>query len=335
MNIGTRIKDLFIGMWEDTRAVSPIVATLVLVVVAITGAAAVGTIMGTFSSDVSKESNTGELASASSTEILIAGSTTVQPVSELIAEAYMAEHQGTKVTVQGGGSGAGISSAGMDIVDIGAASRDPKDGELEKYPNLNVVKIGGSAVVVIVHDDGSGSVITNATKAEINEAYVNGTFSGNLSGSIDKVFKRAEESGTQDTFCGWIGNDADEFDDNVVGKTGNAGVLAAVKDTSKSIGFVDFGFADGVSEVKMLDLYDDKQYFTTKSNIKAQLKDTTLTDLSNDKYPGGKHGLTRPLNYITNGDPASIEQGFIDFARSPGSQTYFEECGYFAITEFA
>ena len=331
MNIGTRIKDLFKGMWEDTRAVSPIVATLVLVVVAITGAAAVGTIMGTFSSDVSEESNTGELTDASSTEILIAGSTTVQPVSELLAEAYMDEHQGVKVTVQGGGSGAGVSSVGLDIVDIGAASRDPKDKELEKYPNLQTYKIGGSAVVVIVHDDGSGS-ITQATKAEINDAYVNNSFSaGNLSG-INKVFKRAEESGTQDTFCGWIGNDTDDFDEAVEGRTGNAGVLEAVKTTPDSMGFVDFGFADGVDEVTMLTL---DGYNATEKNIKDQLKDTTLEDLSDDKYPGGKHGLTRPLNYLTNGAPSSIEQGFIDFARSPGSQTYFEECGYFAVTTFA
>ena len=329
MDIGTRIKDLFTGMWGDTRAVSPIVATLVLVVVAITGAAAVGTIMGTFSSDVSEQSNTGELTDASSTELLIAGSTTVQPVSELLAEAYMDEHQGVKVTVQGGGSGAGVSSAGLDIVDIGAASRDPKDKELEKYPNLQTYKIGGSAVVVIVNE---ASGVTQATKAEINDAYVNNSFLVNLSGNIDKVFKRAEESGTQDTFCSWIGNDTGEFDEAVEGRTGNAGVLEAVKTTPKSMGFVDFGFADGVDEVTMLTL---DGYNATEKNIKDQLKDTTLEDLSDDKYPGGKHGLTRPLNYLTNGAPSSIEQGFIDFARSPGSQTYFEECGYFAVTEFA
>ncbi|MCD6197341.1 MAG: substrate-binding domain-containing protein [Deltaproteobacteria bacterium] len=324
MNIGTRIKNLFAGMWEDTQAVSPIVATLVLVVVAITGAAAVGTIMGTFSSDVSEESNTGEVTSASSTELLIAGSTTVQPVSELLAEAYMEEHQGVKVTVQGGGSGAGVSSAGLDIVDIGAASRDVKPDELAKYPNIVTHKIGGSAVVVIVN---SASSITNASKAEINEIYVNGTASsGNLT-TITTVFKRSEESGTQDTFCGWIGNKTDKFHAGVVGKTGNAGVLKAVEDTPNSIGFVDFGFADGSDDVRAINLYDGKQYFVTKDNIKAQLKDSTA-----DTYPDK---LARPLNYLTNGEPNSMEQAFITFAMSPGATTYFEECGYFPVTEIA
>ena len=321
MNIGTRIKNLFTGMWEDTRAVSPIVATLVLVVVAITGAAAVGTIMGTFSSDVSDQSNTGELTSASSTEILIAGSTTVQPVSELLAEAYMDDHQGVKITVQGGGSGAGVSSTGLDIVDIGAASRDVKSEEAAKYPDLNTHKIGGSAVVMIVN---SASTITNATKAEVNEAYVNHTFPGNLS-TITKVFDRSEESGTEDTFCKWIGNTT--FDGSVEGKSGNAGVLKAVEDTPNSIGFVDFGFADGSDDAEAINLYDGKQYFATKDDIKDQLKDS-----NKDLYPDK---LARPLNYMTNGEPNSMEQAFITFAMSPGAATYFEECGYFPVTSIA
>jgi len=312
---------MFKGMWEDTRAVSPIVATLVLVVVAITGAAAVGTIMGTFSSDVSDQSNTGELADASSTEILIAGSTTVQPVSELLAEAYMDDHQGVKITVQGGGSGAGVSSAGLDIVDIGAASRDVKSEEAAKYPDLNTHKIGGSAVVMIVN---GASTITNATKAEVNEAYVNHTFPGNLS-TITKVFDRSEESGTEDTFCKWIGNTT--FDGSVEGKSGNAGVLKAVEDTPNSIGFVDFGFADGSDDAEAINLYDGKQYFATKDDIKDQLKDS-----NKDLYPDK---LARPLNYTTNGEPNSMEQAFITFAMSPGAATYFEECGYFPVTSIA
>ena len=324
MNIGTIIKNLFTGMWEDARAVSPIVATLVLVVVAITGAAAVGTIMGTFSSDVSDQSNTGELADASSTEILIAGSTTVQPVSELLAEAYMDEHQGVKITVQGGGSGAGVSSTGLDIVDIGAASRDPKSEETAKFPDIKTHKIGGSAVVVIVNKDTN---LINATKDVINDAYVNHSFGGNLS-TITKVFDRSEASGTEETFCKWIGNTT--FHSDVVGKSGNAGVLKAVEDTKNSIGFVDFGFADGSDDVIAIGLIDGgKLYSVTEDNIKDQLKTDGTSTVT---YP---YKMARPLNYMTNGEPNSMEQAFITFAMSPGAATYFEECGYFPVTSIA
>ncbi len=333
MSIETKIKSLFSGLFDDTQAVAPIVATLVLVVVAISGAAAVGTIMGTFSSDVSGEANTGELVSASSTEILIAGSTTVQPVSELLAENYMKEHQGIKITVQGGGSGAGVSSVGMDIVDIGAASRPVKDKELEKYPDLMTHKIGGSAVVVIAHDD-----ITkfNVTHAELKDAYAtnDATKIVNESGTenITKLYQRAEASGTQDTFEDWLDSNGGTtgIDAGTPGATGNAGVLKAVQDTTDSIGFVDFGFAESLDGVVILGIIDHTG--KTYADIDADHIEDELKSQDNTNYV---KELTRPLNYVTNGEPTSMEQAFITFAQSPGATSCFEDCGYFAITQFA
>ncbi|KAF5414556.1 MAG: phosphate transport system substrate-binding protein [Candidatus Methanogaster sp.] len=349
MNIRTRIKDMFTGMWEDTRAVSPIVATLVLVVVAITGAAAVGTIMGTFSSDVSEESNTGELADASSTEILIAGSTTVQPVSELLAEAYMGDHQGVKITVQGGGSGAGVSSAGMDIVDIGAASRPVKDKEMDKYPDLQTHQIGGSAVVVIANGY-SG----NITKAELNALYNDSatntlTIGGNGIADGITVVQRSDKSGTEETFEDYLSLTLDDAVEETTGstskqvaETGNAGVHKKVQDTPNSIGFVDYGFAvdeSGNVNVNIMSIEDGS--FNTTGVLDGDSASTLHKDIKtelkkqNDENDEYIEDLTRPLNYLTNGVPNSMEQAFITFAMSPGATTYFEECGYFAVTEFA
>lgn len=339
MNIGTRIKDMFKGMWEDTRAVSPIVATLVLVVVAITGAAAVGTIMGTFSSDVSDQSNTGELADASSTEILVAGSTTVQPVSELLAEAYMDDHAGVKITVQGGGSGAGISSAGLGIVDIGAASRNVKSTELDKYPNIVTHKIGGSAVVVIADKTtyGVAPYTGNITKEELIDLY-NSTVETALTMDAQAVtgitvVQRADASGTEETFEDYLELTLDDaVDDTVlstqVSETGNAGVLARVQGTTNSIGFVDFGFADDADDIVILGIIDGTDTFiASKDNIKAELKSQDNTNYVKD--------MTRPLNYLTNGEPNSMVQAFITFAQSPGATDHFGTCGYFSYTEIA
>jgi phosphate transport system substrate-binding protein len=306
----------------------------VLVVVAIAGAAAVGTIMGSFSSEVSDDANVGDAATASSTELLIAGSTTVQPVSELLAEAYMEEHPGVKVTVQGGGSGSGVASAGMGIVDIGAASRDPKDSELEEYPDIQTYQIGASAVVIIAnHDLG----LTNVSQAELYDAYVNGTDPATLTNltGVDTLYQRSEESGTEDTFVDWLGdyNESAEMNETATeGATGNAGVLEAVQGNDKAIGFVDYGYADGADGVDILGIYDNAegkmygQADVTGSNIKDELADQD-----------GEHyatGLTRPLNYLTNGEPSAIENAFITFARSPGSIEYFEKIGYFSVLEY-
>jgi phosphate transport system substrate-binding protein len=332
MNIGTRIKNLFKDMWNNTGAVSPIVATLVLVTVAISGAAGVGMIQGVFSSDVSGDMNAGDLASVASNELLIAGSTTVQPVSELLAEAYMDEHRGVKITVQGGGSGAGVSSAGMDIVDIGAASRAVKSTELDKYPDLKTHKIGGSAVVVIA---GKSITVGAIGRAELVTAYTNDDPSA-ITGvtGVTKLYQRSEASGTEETFAKWLGLTEDAINSTIDGATGNAGVLAAVQGNEDSLGFVDFGFADGADDIVVLGIVD-----TGSSGNTYNAADVTGSKIEKElKNEDGKNyvtKLTRPLNYITNGEPNSMEQAFITFAQSPGATTYFETCGYFAITEFA
>lgn len=324
---------MFKKIFNDEAGVSPIVATLVLVVVAIAGAAAVGTIMGSFSSDVSDSASAEGAANGASTELLLAGSTTVQPVSELLAEAYMDEHPGVKVTVQGGGSGAGISSTEMDIVDIGAASKDVDT--TTDHPDLELYTIGGSAVVVIANEvtgDCNNSDITDIYEAVasdgtvatgvITSAGLSTTVSGNVS-----VFQRSEESGTEETFSKYFGNESKTWCDgtNAAGKIGNAGVLAAVEDTEGSIGFVDFGFAASSDSVTLIGV---DGHATDKDDCEEEILDALKGEDSD--FP---EGMTRPLNYMTNGAPSSIEQSFIDFAMQPANAEFFEEVGYFPMID--
>jgi phosphate transport system substrate-binding protein len=347
MNIGTRIKNLFKDMWNNTEAVSPIVATLVLVTVAIAGAAGVGMIQGTFSSQVSEDASAGGAASSASTEILIAGSTTVQPVSDLLGEWYMVQHPGVKVTVQAGGSGAGITSTGLGIVDIGSASKDLDDDDMKAYPTLQPHKIGGSAVVVIM----KGGMQGNISKAELIRVYdgkhdsptglvelnFNAT-SGvitcnetcNVTNTTYTVYDRAESSGTEDTFSDYLFDDKGEINDvaAATGATGNAGMLSAVAGNAHSIGFVDYGFADDSVNITGVAGYDHPDITSKKIKKELQLEDGV-------NYVTG---LTRPLNYITLGEPSALEQSFIDFATTPGStedvgSAYwcFDQCGYFPV----
>ncbi len=164
---------------DNQAAVSPIVATLVLIVVAVVGAVAVGSIMGTFSSSVSKQANTGNAASASQTEILIAGSTTVYPASVKLAADYENQHPGIKITVQQGGSGAGVQSTALGIADIGAISTyktltdaqtaNPTD---QRYQNIQYTQIGGAGVVWA--ENGASAAIVPCY-ADIGAAYTDAT----------------------------------------------------------------------------------------------------------------------------------------------------------------
>jgi phosphate transport system substrate-binding protein len=50
--------------------------------------------------------------------IEIAGSTSVQPVAEKLADKYMEEHPNVRIDVMGGGSGLGIRSVSQNIISI-------------------------------------------------------------------------------------------------------------------------------------------------------------------------------------------------------------------------
>ena len=81
-------------------------------------------------------------------EVVIAGSTSVQPLSEELAKEFMKEHGDVKVTVQGGGSGQGIKSIEEKIADIGSLSRDVKDEEKKSVnKEYTIAKDGVPAVV--------------------------------------------------------------------------------------------------------------------------------------------------------------------------------------------
>lgn len=315
---------MFANLMKNEDAVSPIVATLVLIVVAVVGAVAVGTIMGTFSNDVADQTNVGDVAGSSSYEILIGGSTTVQPVSELLAKAFMTENPGVKISVQGGGSGVGVTSAGKGIVDIGAASRAVDEDESTQYPNLETTQIGGSAVVVIANPSVNA---TDVTKAELQDA-INGTFTG-IDGANHFV-QRAESSGTEETFAKWLTGEKSLDAYTTETATGNPGVLQSVEDNTGYIGFVDAGYglpaaADG--KVKVLNI-DGKT--ASEATILESLKGTD--DSSADSYI---EKLTRPLNYLTDGTPSSVVKKYIDFAQSPAAIEYFHDAGMYSILEFA
>src|SRR5262249_21481740 len=88
-------------------AVSPVVATLILIIVAIVGAIAVGLIVSRVSTSTSNQANVGNVAGGTQSTLVIGGSTTVFPVTEAAKSAFQTQYH---VTIQDnqGGSDAGM-----------------------------------------------------------------------------------------------------------------------------------------------------------------------------------------------------------------------------------
>lgn len=88
-------------------------------------------------------------------EVVVAGSTSVSPVMEKLAEAYMALNSNVTVKIQTNDSSTGMQSVAEGLCDIGMASRAIKDSELEK--GLTGLTICMDGIAVIVHPDNAVS----------------------------------------------------------------------------------------------------------------------------------------------------------------------------------
>lgn len=95
------------------------------------------------------QSNTGAFKSSGAKgKVLVAGSSSVTPVMEKLAEAYQKINAGATVEVQQSDSTTGITSAADGTCDIGMASRELKDTETAKGVTATVIAMDGVAVIV-------------------------------------------------------------------------------------------------------------------------------------------------------------------------------------------
>ena len=102
-------------------------------------------------------------------KIVIAGSSSVTPVMEKLKEAYLAINLNAKIEIQQSDSSAGMAGAIEGSCDIGMASRDLKDGELEYLTPLPIA-LDGIAVITDTENP-----VTNLTKEQVR-----GIFTGEI-----------------------------------------------------------------------------------------------------------------------------------------------------------
>ena len=75
-------------MYNNESAVSVIVGTLALILVVVVGVVSVATILGNFSTDVSKQTGTTDSVAATKTQINIAGSDSMDLLTRTLGASY-------------------------------------------------------------------------------------------------------------------------------------------------------------------------------------------------------------------------------------------------------
>ena len=99
-------------------------------------------------------------------KVVVAGSSSVTPVMEKLKEAYVAVNPDVEIEVQQSDSTTGMTSATEGVCDIGMASRDLKDSELEAGLTPTVIAMDGIAVVV-----NNDSPVTELTSENVKDIF--------------------------------------------------------------------------------------------------------------------------------------------------------------------
>ena len=100
-------------------------------------------------------------------KVVVAGSSSVTPVMEKLKEAYAEVNPNAEIEIQQSDSTTGMTSAIDGICDIGMASRDLKDEELEA--GLTATIIANDGIAIIVNND---NPIDDLTTDQVKNIYV-------------------------------------------------------------------------------------------------------------------------------------------------------------------
>jgi len=225
--------------------------------------------------------------------ITVAGSTSVEPFAELLAEEYMMRHPELHIYVQGGGSTAGIEAVRTRAAHIGMSSRSLAPREKDLY----AVTIAKDAVAIIVHPK---NPVQDLTLEQVRTI-----FSGQIKNWKELgrhlhpivLVTREEGSGTREAFQKLVMGKEEIALESLV-QDSNGAVRQVIANDPSAIGYISLGLVN--DQVKA---------------VKISGVEPNLTNVHHGKYT-----LVRPFLFVFNGEPIGEAKSFLEFVLSPQAQ---------------
>jgi len=249
---------------------------------------------------------------ASKKAITVAGSTSVEPFAELLAEHYMRLHAGVKISVQGGGSSAGIRACQSGICAIGMSSRELHAEER----NLTEIAIAIDAIALIIN---AKNPVRNLSLEQARDVFAGRIRNWRELGGPDRpitAITREEGSGTRASFeervmvAGMPKNkdgkaEPAAFAPDALVQDSNGAVREIVASDPAAIGYISSG------------LIDDRVAAVAIGGIAP-----TEAAIRTGRYP-----VVRKFLFLTNGEATGTARDFINYVLSDSGQNALVEEG--------
>ncbi|MFA6439733.1 MAG: phosphate ABC transporter substrate-binding protein [Bacteriovoracaceae bacterium] len=246
------------------------------------------------------------------TILRIKGSDSMLLLVQQLADQFMVQHSGVSITVNGGGSGAGIRSLIDGSVEICATSRPLTPEEVrqlaQKYQSVGVsILVAKDALNIVVHPSNR---VSDLSVRQVVDIFTGSTKWWNEIGGDDMpitVYGRETNSGTFLYFEEHVLLGA-KYSSECVVVPGARGMIGAVAKDSTSIGYSTSVYAGNVKSVSI-----DGVVPTTANILK------------------GFYPITRYLYFYTVHQPEGTIKKFLDWVVSKEGQNVAKANGYIPL----
>jgi len=250
---------------------------------------------------------------ATAGNLVIKGSTTVLPIAQKTAEAFMKENPEVRISISGGGSGNGIKALIDGTCDLANSSRFIKKSEIELAVGRGVYpvpfRIAYDCIVPVVHPS---NPIANLTVDQLRALYKGEIRNWKEVGGPDRevvVISRDTSSGTYEVWEEKVLQGQKVYPGALL-QASNGAIVQTVAKNKNAIGYIGLGYL--TAEVKMLSV-----------NGVVGSETTTLD---------GTFPISRPLFMFTPGWPNEEVTRFLNFVLSPAKgQKLVRESGFIPL----
>ena len=237
----------------------------------------------------------------------IAGSTSVQPFAEKLAEIYMRDHPQVRIDVQGGGSSAGVFAAEHGAADLGASSRELIGPEKQ----LQEIPIAYDGIAVVVNKQNPLANLSLKQIRQIFQGEITDWGQFHLAPHPIHIITREEGSGTRNAFEEMVMGKHAEITPDALVQDSNGSVRELVADDPHAIGYISMGLVD--ARVKALSVDD---VAPTRENVKNR-----------------SYRLVRRFLLVARQIKPGTCQDFINFILSAQGQSLLESEGLVGVED--
>jgi phosphate transport system substrate-binding protein len=241
-----------------------------------------------------------------------AGSTALQPVVDAVGKIYAADCTGATISVQGGGSGTGLTQVSQGAVQIGNSDVTAESKLTADQASALVDHIIAKQGWVMVVNTGVTGV-TNLTTDQATQIWTGAITNWKDVGGNDQAIVliiRPASSGTRATFKKIVLGGKDEAAGQALTEDSNGAVTQAVATTPGATSVIGYAY-----------------YQANQSQVTPLQLDGVTASV--DNFKNGTYKLQADGHAYTKGQPDGLTKSFLDYLLSPDIQnTLLPSLGY-------